>query len=552
VLDPAVDFGDCPTRSHAEEKMKLAIIILLTLLLFVPAAIADGAFIPATATAKVTISDQRALIHFADGIQTLVIDTSLTSSETNLAWIVPLPAEPELEATTRGLFTTLAMITAPRIFHDQSHGWIGVAVLIGSLAFVIGVCIRKHPRRTDIVVLYVFGLLFAGLMLPALAKGHAGVSATNSTIAILSRETVGSYDTVTLRTTDAAELLEWLNEQGFETPRDHLPVLQQYARDGWVFVAARVRADASGGPLRVHPVAFRFPTDRAVYPLKLTAVNNGECRFELYVFGDRRAAIPGWKVERCGRLVQQDVALYRQLPKDGLALAHPELIRLAGKSDVGTKLSATLTPAQMAEDAWVGWESFSEKHPLVFSRQGARKLALNILVCGAIAVGAGFYLLGGFKVFGFVNRRRIWLSGLGLVLVASVGLLWFTPQVEVASSRRPAHANQFNANHVPLLVWHGWYERQEELHGDEFDQVVTSVSLQDVQDEMARALAEVDKKFGRNPYTGEQVMEEDSPGNYTLTQVGDAVDIHWFNLAGGILSHQRLTVEGIEELPATD
>lgn len=531
--------------------MKPAIIILL-LLLMVPGALADGAFIPATATAKVTIPDQRALIHFADGVQTLVIDTSLTSSETNLAWIIPLPAQPELEATTRGLFTTLAMITAPRIFHDQSHGWIGMAVLIGSLASVIGVCIRKHPRRTDIVVLYVFGLLFAGLMLPALATAKAGGgNLSGSAVEVLKRETVGSFDTVTLRTTEAAELLEWLNMQGFEMPRDHLPVLQQYARDGWVFVAARVQADATGGPLRVHPVAFRFPTERAVYPLKLTAVNNGECRFELYVFGDRRAAIPGWKLERCGRLVLGDFARLRQLPKGGLTLAHPELIRLVGKAEVGTKLSATLTPAQMAEDAWLDWEPFREKHPLVFSRHGARTLALNILVCGAIAVAAGCYLVGGFRVFSYLNRRPAWLGGMGLVLVASAGLLVFTPQVEVTSSRRPALSDQVNARNVPLLVWHNWYERQEELHGEAFDEVVTSVSLQEVRDEMASALAEVDQKFGRNPYTGELVMEEDSPGNYTLTQVGDAVDIRWFNLAGGILSHQRLTVDGIENVLKT-
>jgi hypothetical protein len=497
VLDPVVDFGDCPTRSQAEEKMKPAIIILL-LLLTIPAAMGDGAFIPATATAKVTIPDQRALIHFADGVQTLVIDTSLTSSETNLAWIVPLPSPPELEATTRGLFTTLAMITAPRIFHDQSHGWIAIAVLFGSLAFVVGSFIRGHPRRVEIGVLFLFLWLLAGLLLPALAtaKGGGGGNLSGSAIEILKRETVGSYDTVTIKGSEGAGLINWLSEHGFETPKAHFPIIEQYARAGWVFVAARVTTAQNGEAHRVHPVAFRFPTERAVYPLKLTAVNNGDCAFELFVFGAQRAEIPGWKVERCGRLVQRDFGNSSVLPKDGLAMAHPELIRLAGSSSVGTKLSATLTPKQMAEDAYVEWQSFREKYPLVFSWHGARKLSINVLVCGAIAFAAGCYLFGGFKRFNILNGRRVWLGGLSLVLATSVGLLIFTPKVKVTSTRGSFYKVRHNSANLPVGVWLSWTEEMEARHGNDWTNQVSLLHVNDVRKHLRGLLAEPERGAG--------------------------------------------------------
>ena len=528
--------------------MKPAISILL-LLLTVPSALADGGFIPARAVAKVTIPDQRALIHFADGVQTLVIDTSLTSSETNLAWIVPLPAEPELEATTRGLFTTLAMISAPRIFHDQSHGWIAVAVLFGSLAFVVGSFTRGHPRRVEIGVLFLFLWMLAGLLLPALAtaKGGGG-NLSGATIEVLKRETVGSYDTVTIKGSEGAELINWLSEHGFDPPKAHFPIIEQYARAGWVFVAARVTTAQNGEAHRVHPVAFRFRTERAVYPLKLTAVNNGDCAFELSVFSDRRAEIPGWKVERCGRLVQRDFGNTSVLPKDGLGMAHPELIRLAGASSVGTKLSATLTPTQMAEDAYVEWQPFREKYPRVFSWHGARKLSLNVLVCGAIAIIAGCYLFGGFKWFDILNRRRVWLGGLGLVLATSAGVLLFTPKVDVTSTRSPYYQTRNNSRNLPIEVWLSWTKEMEARHGKDWTNQVSILRVSDVRQHLRGMLAKPEPGAGDwlNPFTGEQVIEEDSPGNYLLKQEDEAVEFQWFNAVGSVMSRQRWSVNGFD------
>jgi hypothetical protein len=108
----------------------------------------DGGFISESAIAKVTIPDQRALIYFKDGVETLVIDTSVQSTATNLAWIVPLPDVPEIEAATPGLFTTLEILFSPTIIHDPDIGYVAGTFIIGTLLLIIIlICTGKNGRK---------------------------------------------------------------------------------------------------------------------------------------------------------------------------------------------------------------------------------------------------------------------------------------------------------------------------------------------------------------------------------------------------------------------
>ena len=45
-----------------------------------------------------TIPDQRVLIHYAEGVETLVVQTAFSGSGTNFAWVVPVPTKPEVFA----------------------------------------------------------------------------------------------------------------------------------------------------------------------------------------------------------------------------------------------------------------------------------------------------------------------------------------------------------------------------------------------------------------------------------------------------------------------
>lgn len=79
-----------------------------------PAAHADGKVFPRF-DASAHIPDQQALIHYADGIETLAIETRFEGTGTEFAWIVPSPRVPEVSATTTGVFPTLREITRPQL-----------------------------------------------------------------------------------------------------------------------------------------------------------------------------------------------------------------------------------------------------------------------------------------------------------------------------------------------------------------------------------------------------------------------------------------------------
>ena len=69
------------------------LLLLLLLLLAMPIAGADGVytgppgFVPA-------IPNQRAVIFYKDGVQTLIVQSTLDAPKGEYAWVVPLPAEP--------------------------------------------------------------------------------------------------------------------------------------------------------------------------------------------------------------------------------------------------------------------------------------------------------------------------------------------------------------------------------------------------------------------------------------------------------------------------
>src|ERR1035438_4042810 len=96
--------------------------------------------------------------------------------------------------------------------------------------------------------------------------------------------------------------------------------------------------------------------------MRLTGVDNGPLSVELYVFCPSRAEASHFKVESCTR------------PN----IAHPLLHQWVGDSAVATKLTATLSPADMRKDVWLEQTPFViEQKNRLFSQHGAVTTALN-------------------------------------------------------------------------------------------------------------------------------------------------------------------------------
>lgn len=326
----------------------MALGMCLAWLILIPVcALGDGGFIPSTAFQKVEIPDQRALIHFADGKETLVIDTAFKGGGTNFAWIIPVPSVPTVEPATIGLFSTLQIIFQPKIVHNVT-GYYKFAIFLGILVAYV---LRKRRRGESpvgmLLIVASFAILYS-LLLPAL--GTAGsASLSGDEVSVLNRKTVGVYETATLSSRDGQALFDWLNQNGFVAPTNFIPAIRAYAQEGWYFVASKIRLDASLlEAAKPHPLMLTFKTDHPVYPLRLTGINNDSCRIELYVFGPSRAELSNFKVERCAEpSYPSGKELFAWRLKE-LRIRHPLLRKLVDGSPVATKLTGQLSPSANA------------------------------------------------------------------------------------------------------------------------------------------------------------------------------------------------------------
>lgn len=109
------------------------ILSALAFWLFVSAAtaFADGMMVPQVFYPKVEIPDQQALICYSAGIENLVIETSFKGEGTNFAWVVPLPATPEIKPVREDFFDNVRVMFRPNLIHQVHPYCIGLFFVCG-------------------------------------------------------------------------------------------------------------------------------------------------------------------------------------------------------------------------------------------------------------------------------------------------------------------------------------------------------------------------------------------------------------------------------------
>ena len=538
-------------------------ILPFLLLLFLPVtALADGVVIPATAyPAKVTIPDQRALICWSNGTERLAIETQFSGEGTNFAWVVPLPSQPVIEEATTGLFPTLQYLFRPEIVHNVPRYYAGILALIGigslilfvrptgrikwtdilaclcvgvaaalhsddetfhwvALLFVVAVLlfdvvlirIARKSAFSVFVFTFLFSFCLCGLLAPAGLTAGVGATpaATAGTVSILDRKLVGIFETTTITSRDPKALENWLLENGFVVSTNAEPIIASYIKDGWVFVATKIRrAEGKPDTSTPHPLSFTFKTDKPVYPMRLTGLNSQSLSVDLYVFGNTSVAASHFKVENCTR------------PN----IAHPLLHQWVGDSAIATKLTARLSPADMRNDVWLDqMPTFIEHRNRFFSPQGALTTALNrgMEIFGIGLVAAFVLALTSEKY----KKRSPQLIGLLLVFSIVLGYLNYQslPIIEV------------NLVKGRLLYSHA---REEAL--------VLRLALEDLDCHTTAEVRAAFEKIISNPtnadyyglknwnnyFASGQFREEDSPGNYILRETNNQLEFILIDNIGG-------------------
>lgn len=154
----------------------------------------------------------------------------------------------------------------------------------------------------------VFAVLALIALLPPLRMPAASQIGESTAVPVLERKLVGIFETAIIASSDPKALSAWLNQNGYFVPANAQPVIERYVKDGRVVVAVKVRRDEPNPNTSTpHPLSFTFKTDKPVYPVRLTGVDNWPLRVELYVIGPKRAEAKHFRVEHCSRPAYPEV-----------------------------------------------------------------------------------------------------------------------------------------------------------------------------------------------------------------------------------------------------
>lgn len=483
--------------SHPDKSTVIVAWLAMMLGLFacVSSAWADGkVFAPASVPQQVAMPDQRALLTWDNGVETLVIESAFVGEGTDFAWVVPLPAKPEVFPATRGTLPAAVALMQPVIadpmpgvwgftvlcggigFLALAFGWrvigfllrsavvfVGIAIFAGIIASTTGseiawwtslgagcLCLwpmrrwlRQNTSLGEILVVLTLGGLLLATFIPTVGhvRGTSGESVPSNLI--VEQHVVGDHDVAIISGSEAAGVVTWLEKNGYAFSANARKIAGEHAAIGDWFVASRVTRDfARSGRSVPAPLVFRFPTQQPVYPMRLTGADAMQpLTVELVVFGPSLAKAEGLAIRTAApvRPGEPEPRKGWKLPKpssDERLISHPELARWTTGAHVATWLRGELSPGQMQKDMALEWTGETSAKGLFAVGEGDAWLNATAL-CGILAF-VGAMILG--LAFGTARPPCKW-AGLiaGLALASGLMLRAFTPAVPVETKRELSH-----------------------------------------------------------------------------------------------------------------
>ena len=509
-------------------RLGLVMAIVLACPLF---AQADGVKFPEVAFAKMPeIPQQRAMIVWQDGVETLVVETSYKSESPDVGWVLPIPAKPtKLDIADAGMLTSLSICLQPRITHDLSiFPKIPLFLIVCFLPLAcVAIFVKERDQRIKWALAIVFVIVFCVLVA---ISGWESISTQSTTaeggleikgITQLSQQRLGNYDVAVLKADDSDALSQWLKSNSL-MPLDAKGknVVDDYISRKWCFVVARLHRE-SGGLAAAHPIAVTFPTTSPVYPMKMTSLAGSDTHVELFIISDRSAAADGFQCVASDSYQQTifkksyyDVATGYISESKGFTIGSPAAGEFMWPGCVVTKLTADLSPRQMDHDIAINLTDFSPYQQHLYSVLARWDIVLSIGLWGALAV-----ILALAAAFNKMRKPRRWelpaIAGLaGLALVALVVVHTTLPVIPVGFDRE--HGRFFRYMHTDNLLDAAEHLAKEgSLHSG-----MTPAKFAAFPTLLAKSEYYSHTNI-TNPFSGEKIRYERSPGNFSSRKIGD-------------------------------
>ena len=195
---------------------------------------------------------ERILFIPEDGVVTTHVQIQYSGTAADFAWVLPVPAPPNVQISHNELFRQLGFATQPAFALNWDES---------------GEC---------------------GFFAPFFRAETATVDMDDGGVEVVSQDRVGPYDTAVIKSDDPDAVVEWLVDNGYQLGDIGPQLLAPYVEEGFLFLALRLAPDRQVGDLQ--PIALTYRADRPGIPIRLTAVaTQPDMGVLVWVLGSHRA-----------------------------------------------------------------------------------------------------------------------------------------------------------------------------------------------------------------------------------------------------------------------
>jgi hypothetical protein len=502
--------------------------------------IAGGCCSPEARRKLPNIPTQRALLQYRNGIETLIIESSLDSEKSNTGWIIPLPNQPlEFDTMSPGLLKTLSLQMQPIIHNEKRFGNMAdiyrdtiVTVLILVLCFIfMRWGIKGGILPASLFVL--FTILYPRFMVDRQADYRVESESSiivESFVKIKGREVVGNYEIFVLKARNSTELNSWLDSNGLNTFQpEATKLIDHYIAQHGYFAVAKPKTK-SDGLATPQAVLLKFETDRPVYPMQLMALADSSVFLELFVVGEHEAVPISFdiKKEYCNFFdykkfsatgvssepVDRKGFVPRKVFEHDREIAHSDASRVMWNGCVVTKFADTVPGSAMRADMFFNFKkAVPYRKQLYSSKAKFDKVYSDTLSVAAI----GAILLA---IFYRITRKRwtkLSIAGNWLLLFISCAAAFAYAYISLGETTEVYTVERSSGSGLEVLLpLYFSYPNDDTISSGE------------------ELIALLNRQGINNPITNEPIILEDSPGNVICERSSDDIKIKYCNINGSL------------------
>ncbi len=504
------------------------------------AVFADGKYFPEKAY-KVSpgIPSQRAIIVYKDGIETLIIESILEGKGKEFGWIIPLPAEPNgFREVSPGLIKTLSVVLQPEITHDLG-GRIPIAFSCAGLVisiYLIHLYGRKHSVMQFILLIIIIFIVLS-LLMPSLNK-KASISISG--IEVRDINEVGNYKIFVLKAQKTEALDRWLDSNGFAAlDKNDKTIVNDYIKDNWCFVAAKLKRNEDGGLSQPHPLEMTFPSKKILYPLRLTSTVGNDVYLDIFVISNNGLSGSKLTLELSDRFIIKEKAFVNMEDEavEGFAgekfeqkIGHPEAFRYFWDGCIISRFCGILRPDQMNKDIVFDISKFHHYQKHYWSKQGAWQYSFIFFFPAIVFIFIALHCLYRGEKYKKVQYPLIRAMLLSFIF-SSIGSL-------IIYAMLPKVKNITTSSHIHNII----RRTEEEPFREKLSELVSqyyagseNISIEQYKIAVADLIQNNPQlrkfeHFLSNSFEGGVIKQEDSPGNYVIFK--DERGIVWRTYTG--------------------